>query len=295
MTTITPLRGPMLNPRVTRLVRPSGTVQLGWDPERALLLETTVLDTATVLAFLQLLDGLHSRPQIVWQAGELGISPGDTEALLALIDGAGLLLVPHRPEGRVREIVVHGTGPLADAVSTGLRTAGLRPGRTRDVRPDAAPPACDLMVLTDTLMVDPRLSVALVLRRIPHLPVRVRDGVGVVGPLVLPGRTSCLRCADLLRAGLDADWPHLAAQLQNRVGHASPAGIAATAALALTELEAIVACRPRPLDILDATLELDLDTHEVRRRPWPPHPDCGCRTLTSEDTAAAGVARGRCR
>ena len=69
----------------------------------------------------------------------------------------------------------------------------------------------------------------------------------------------------------------------------------ATAALALTELEAIVACRPRPLDILDATLELDLDTHEVRRRPWPPHPDCGCRTLTSEDTAAAGVARGRCR
>lgn len=293
MTTITPLRGPMLNPRVTRLVRPSGTVQLGWDPERALLLESTTLDTATVLAFLHLLDGLQSRPQILWRAGELGIAPADTEALLALIDSAGLLLVPHRPEGRVREIVVHGTGPLGDAVATGLRTAGIRPGRTRDLRPGAATPApaCDLMVLTDTLMVDPGLSVELVLRRIPHLPVRVRDGVGVVGPLVLPGRTSCLRCADLIRAGLDADWPHLAAQLQNRVGHASPAGIAATAALALTELEVIMACGPRTPDILDATLELDLDSHELRRRPWPAHADCGCRTLTSEDTDNGGTTR----
>lgn len=26
----------------------------------------------------------------------------------------------------------------------------------------------------------------------PHLPVRVRDGTGLVGPLVIPGETSCL-------------------------------------------------------------------------------------------------------
>ncbi|MFE6924689.1 TOMM precursor leader peptide-binding protein [Nocardia sp. NPDC057663] len=290
MTTTTPQRGPMLHPRVTTLVRPSGTVQLGWDPERALLLETTELDTGTVLAFLRLLDGLQSRPQIIWRAGEFGITPDRTIALLAAIERAGLLLQPERKQGRIRAVTVHGLGPLSDAVAIGLRRMGCRPVRSREYRPDTVIGAGgDLVVLTDALMVDPRLSVDLVLRRIPHLQVRVRDGVGVVGPLVLPGETSCLRCADLTRTGFDAEWPHLAAQLLGRTGHASPAGIAATTALAMGELEAIVACSPRRRPgTLDATVELDLDTHEVQRRPWPPHPDCGCRTV-----AATGSGTGR--
>ena len=29
---------------------------------------------------------------------------------------------------------------------------------------------------------------------VAHLPVRVRDGTGLVGPLVIPGQTSCLGC-----------------------------------------------------------------------------------------------------
>ncbi|WP_336081002.1 TOMM precursor leader peptide-binding protein [Nocardia sp. SSK8] len=289
MTTTTPLRGPMLHPRVTTLVRPSGTVQLGWDPERALLLETTELDTGTVLAFLRLLDGMQSRPQIIWRAGEFGISAAQAGTLLAAIERAGLLLRPERKQARIREITVHGLGPLSDAVAMGLRRMGLRPTRSREYRSDRPVGAtgCDLVVLTDALMVDPRLAVDLVLRRVPHLQVRVRDGVGVVGPLVLPGETSCLRCADLTRTGFDADWPHLAAQLLGRTGHASPAGIAATTALTMNELEAIVACSPqRRPGTLDATLELDLDTHQVHRRPWSPHPECGCRALATRETGA---------
>ncbi|MFD6452802.1 TOMM precursor leader peptide-binding protein [Nocardia sp. NPDC055165] len=284
MTTTSPLRGPMLNPRVTTLVRPSGTVQLGWDPERALLLETTDHDTGTVLAFLRLLDGLQSRPQIIWRAGEFGISPDRTMGMLTAIERAGLLLEPEPALGKIRGITVHGLGPLSDAVAIGLRRMGFRPTRSRAYRPDSPPGTAtgDLVVLTDALMIDPGLSVDLVLRRVPHLQVRVRDGVGVVGPLVLPGETSCLRCADLTRAGFDHDWPHLAAQLLGRTGHASPAGIAATTALALGELEAIVACSPRrPPRTLDATVELNLDTHEIQRRPWLPHQECGCRNMTS--------------
>ncbi|MFE3541708.1 TOMM precursor leader peptide-binding protein [Nocardia sp. NPDC059177] len=289
MTTTTPLRGPMLHPRVTTLVRPSGTVQLGWDPERALLLESSELDTGTVLAFLRLLDGMQSRPQIIWRAGEFGITPARTISMLAAIDRAGLLLQPERKQAKIRGITVHGLGPLSDAVSIGLRRMGFRPTRSRAYRSDTPVGAsgCDLVVLTDALMVDPRLSVDLVLRRVPHLQVRVRDGVGVVGPLVLPGETSCLRCADLTRTGFDADWPHLAAQLLGRTGHASPAGIAATTALTMGELEAIVACSPqRRPGTLDATLELDLDSHQVHRRPWLPHPECGCRALATGESGA---------
>jgi len=37
------------------------------------------------------------------------------------------------------------------------------------------------------------LGVATLAARITHSPVRVRDGAGLVGPLVLPGVTRCLR------------------------------------------------------------------------------------------------------
>jgi hypothetical protein len=55
-----------------------------------------------------------------------------------------------------------------------------------------APAGVDLVVLADSLASDPRLLRDLHAARVPHLPVRVRDGAGMVGPLVIPGVTSCL-------------------------------------------------------------------------------------------------------
>ncbi len=52
--------------------------------------------------------------------------------------------------------------------------------------------AVDLVVLSDYLFADPRMVRDLHSRGVPHLPVRVRDGIGLVGPLVIPGVTSCL-------------------------------------------------------------------------------------------------------
>jgi hypothetical protein len=54
--------------------------------------------------------------------------------------------------------------------------------------------AVDLVVLTDYLVADPRMVRDLHSQGVPHLPVRVRDGTGLVGPLVIPGVTSCLVC-----------------------------------------------------------------------------------------------------
>ncbi len=275
-------RGPLLHPHITVLVRPSGVVQLGWNPETALVLDAAGLAAKAVLAFLRLLDGMQTRPQIVWRAGELGIEPDHAIALLEVLDAAGMLEHPEERVGRIRSVRVHGIGPLSDAVVSGLRKLGVRPSRSRDY---SGPPVpawhADLVVLTDALMPDPQLLDDLGLHRVAHLPVRIRDGRGVVGPLVLPGATSCLRCADLLRADHDADWPHLAAQLLGRVGHASPARIAATAALAVSEVEAVLAMSTRrELAILDSTLELDLDTHLIDRRRWPRHTECSCHGIT---------------
>ncbi|KZM71604.1 hypothetical protein [Nocardia terpenica] len=282
MTTNSRPRGPMLHPRVTVLRRPSGTVQLGWDPEHAVVVDPPGLGAEAVLAFLRLLDGLHSHPQIVWTAGRFGIGPTDALHLLSEFDAAGLLLRPGPRATAVHGVHVHGRGPLSDALAAGVRRLGLRPTRSRDYEVTAPPPrwSANLVLLADALVPEPRLVNDLVLQRIPHLQVRIRDGRGVVGPLVLPGGTSCLRCADLTRRDLDADWPHLAAQLLGRVGHASPATIAATAALALRDVEAILAgVVERPPRTLDTTLELDPDSHRIDRRSWAAHAACACRAL----------------
>jgi bacteriocin biosynthesis cyclodehydratase domain-containing protein len=272
--------GPRLDPAVPILVRPSGTLQLGWDPERALLLRPPAGVTAVVLAtLLRRLDGRHSRAEVLWQANLLGIDTADITQILAELDQAAVL-VPDARAAVVRSVHLHGRGPLSDAIATAL--AGGRVRLSRSVpgglghRPRL--PAADCVVLADELVPDPRLVADLDAARTAHLPVRLRDGRGVVGPLVLPGRTSCLRCADLTRADLDDEWPHLAAQLLGAVGHAGPETVLATTGLALAELRALIRGDPaRAPASLNATLELDLGAPRLLRRRWRPHPHCGCR------------------
>jgi len=143
----------------------------------------------------------------------------------------------------------------------------------------------DLVVLSDYLVADPRVLRDLHDAKVPHLPVRVRDGTGLVGPLVIPGMTSCLRCADLHRSDRDAAWPALAAQLRDAVGSADRATMLATAALALSQVDRVInairdAGDPRsagdPPATLDTTLEVDVRTGSTASRRWSRHPRCQC-------------------
>ncbi|MDQ3827153.1 MAG: ThiF family adenylyltransferase, partial [Actinomycetota bacterium] len=61
----------------------------------------------------------------------------------------------------------------------------------------------DLLVLTDVVVPQPTVVSELLSNRIPHLVGYAQEGIAVVGPLVWPGRTGCLRCADLHRADID--------------------------------------------------------------------------------------------
>jgi hypothetical protein len=123
----------------------------------------------------------------------------------------------------------------------------------------------------------------LVLDRVPHLAVEVRDTTGVVGPLVLPGRTPCLRCLDLTRGDLDPAWPALAAQLTtgSPPQHACDGTLAlAVAAQAAMQVLAIVD-GTTDAATLGGTLELTLPDWRWRRRSWPLHDDCGCATAAT--------------
>ena len=136
----------------------------------------------------------------------------------------------------------------------------------------------DLVVLVQPAVADSAAAARLVADRVPHLSVVVRERGVVVGPLVVPGTGPCLRCLDLHRADRDPAWPRMLAQLAGRTAARTPEETAS--ALLAGSLAALqVLChldgRARPA-ALAATLEVELPDGLASRRPWPPHPSCGC-------------------
>jgi bacteriocin biosynthesis cyclodehydratase domain-containing protein len=139
--------------------------------------------------------------------------------------------------------------------------------------------APDLVVLCDSLVPRPERVDMLMRAAIPHLFVRVRDTVGIVGPLVVPGLTSCLRCADLHRCDRDSCWPQLAVQLAGQTQLTDLAGTQATAAFAVAQvLEAagwLRGAAERPATC-ETSVALEPRTATVRHRAWSAHPRCPC-------------------
>lgn len=275
-----------LNPAMPVLVRPDGVVQVGWDPRRAKLVNPP--DGLSAAALADLLRAMQSgvaESDLRALAVNRGIVDADAMTdLVASLVQAGL--ADTRPaHTRSASIRIHGRGPLSDLLASALRCSGARVRQSRLNHAAVTPGTTDLVVLSDVLVADPRLLRDLHQARIPHLPVRVRDGIGLVGPLVLPGVTSCLSCADLYRSDRDAAWPAVSAQLRDAVGCADRATMLGTAALALDQVGRVIravheAPDPRhagePPPTLDTTLEFDVRTGSTVSRRWSRHPRCGC-------------------
>jgi bacteriocin biosynthesis cyclodehydratase domain-containing protein len=180
---------------------------------------------------------------------------------------------------------------LADLAPAGLVEADLgsprQDGAARAVG-RAAPDARtgedgsvpDLVVLTRPAL--PDLTDALVRDRVPHLAVRADEAIGVIGPLVRPGRSACLRCVDLRKADADPQWPKILAQAafarpQPRACDTVLAAMAAT--LACAQALALIDrgfCGPGGPVTVNGTLEVVLPDWQWRRRTWLPHPACSC-------------------
>ena len=133
---------------------------------------------------------------------------------------------------------------------------------------------------------------------LPYVVTGVRETVGVVGPLVLPGRTACPRCLDLHRTERDPDWPAVVAQLATAARGAVPscdvALAAGTAALTVGQVLAHF-MGPGFSRCVGATLELRLPHWTVRRRAWTTHPCCPCEAATAAERAAAAARRAAVR
>ncbi|NLV81092.1 MAG: TOMM precursor leader peptide-binding protein [Rhodococcus sp.] len=285
-----PPTGLLLDPALLVLRRPDDTVQLGWGPDTgAVLVPPAGLDAFDVCALLRMLDGRMDRDRILDEAGRRGLDP---TAVATVVDGlvdAGMVRTSDLTGGDPLEPVtaprlrVYGLGPLTEALCDQLSRTHADWSRAARYTDDAElRGGLGCVILADHQVPDPRLVRDLMAHDITHLTVRVRDGRGLVGPLVAPGRTSCLRCADLARTDADPAWPRLAAQLWRRIGHADRATTQVTAALALRQLDPILGGgRTSTPTAVDGTVEVDLRTYRFETRRWRPHPDCSCRTSRS--------------
>lgn len=145
------------------------------------------------------------------------------------------------------------TGPLGDAVA-------------------------DLVVLCVDAPVDPDVRDILHRNRLSHLVVHLDAERGEVGPLVVPGVSPCLRCADLHRVDRDPAWTLLAVQRSTPGGRAAasdPALAARVGALAATLIlrwldDPVTAPVGASWEVRDAWIS-------PRRRTRAGHPACECR------------------
>jgi hypothetical protein len=310
---------PALKPGLLTVWRNRDTVQIGIDPRRAIALTgmrgAAVLlglldgsrDLAQILAaagdvgisaeaadrvitLLAVGGALDDFPVTTYRAMPHGmrtrLAPELATAALAHGDADGGARILARRQGacvRVEGMSRVGLCLASFLAASGIGmviSAGRPPGA--GAGPGAPPPAAasrhpDLVILADIY----RRELPEILRRggVPHLAAAASEAIGVVGPLVLPGRTACLRCLDLTRAERDPAWPLILAQLT--AGGADPPACdtvlaAAVATQAAAQALAFVDRPASASAVTNGTLELVLPDWQWRRRSWAQHDRCGC-------------------
>lgn len=179
------------------------------------------------------------------------------------------LVTPTEPVGGV----LHGsdvTRSRATAVAEAIRRAAPET-TTRAVRPGEA----SFVVHFGADRPAALLAAGHSRHRRPHLMITVRDATIIVGPLVTPAGQPCLNCVDLHRCDRDPGWPVLAAQLgEPALEPTSAPTVLAGAAYAAGEVLAYL--DGGAPETVGATMEIR-GPGRLRRRTWPPHPDCDCR------------------
>lgn len=159
--------------------------------------------------------------------------------------------------------------PRAEAVAAAIRRAAPDT-QTRPVRRGAA--SLVIQLGHDHPATAPPVTSAQ--RNRPHLTATIREGVVMVGPLILPATTPCPNCMTLHRADRDSHWPQ--STPAPTPATVEPCGVATfLAAVAYITGEALTYLNEETPETLGAEVAVITPGH-TRRRTWPPHPACGC-------------------
>jgi hypothetical protein len=214
--------------------------------------------------------------------------------LAAMLAASGVGRVSVRDPGRATagDAVVGGLTAADEGRPRSLAAADAvrRASPLTDLRPPVSGTRIDLVVLARPWAASDPLAAGTHRAGIPHLVATVRGETGTVGPLVVPGVTSCLRCADLHRRDADPRWPGLAAQLTRADPPPSGATLTCllTAVTAAVQVLAYLDGTAAPITV-DATLELRPPDLAPRLRRWSAHPACECGAVFAGERPASPV------
>lgn len=113
------------------------------------------------------------------------------------------------------------------------------------------------------------------LERRPHLHVGIRHIRALVGPLVVPGVTSCFRCMHLHRVDQDSTWPLQTISWRNSIEHstADSSLIQITAGFSLCVIRAWL----DGLHVTDSSWRTELPIPLFIASHQAEHPLCGCK------------------
>jgi bacteriocin biosynthesis cyclodehydratase domain-containing protein len=275
-----------LDSRIPMVWRDPFSLQLGVEPARLVLREMSVADERMISA---LVAGI-SRSGLGMIARSAGGHERDADRLLRAV--APLLLddAPPAPKSAPTVAIV-GSGPTVDRIAGILAESRIAVKVTRSVSDEP----CDLGIAVGHYVLDPEEYGFWLRRDLPHLPVLFGDGTATVGPLVEPGVTPCLYCLEHYRRDADVIWSTLASQLWGRRS-------AAETPLASHEVAAMVGrlvVRRLGLGAANvagpaaaASFRLAVETGQVTRREWMPHPACGCLEVPNAARAESDLAVG---
>ncbi len=213
----------------------------------------------------------------------------------SLLSGAGIGEVDVRDVGRVEPWDVAPGGLPADAVGdrrdeaarrAARRAAPDRPPRRGPQPPPATDdPGHSLVIITPRDDIDvhapsPAAAEPLITAGVPHLYAGVVEGTGVVGPLVLPGETSCAGCLQEGRTDRDPVWPRLVAQWRSGAGRPRPVPACdlalATTVAGLAAAHALAFLDGHLPSSAGARWEVSLPGLNWHSRPVWAHPACDC-------------------
>jgi bacteriocin biosynthesis cyclodehydratase domain-containing protein len=294
---------PLLRPGTHVLRRADGSLQLGLDPARAV-----VLDARPELR-AALLDGSADEQdrvvELLGSAGLLvdertlmpliGLDPGRRGSGIGRTAGASLVRQAGPDASRRAttrsgcRVAVVGFGhpdgaDLPDRLVDLLSRSGLRRERPSPARSAASRSRHRrLGVLVGVGEPDRELADGWMREQTPYVVVRLTEGRAVVGPFVVPGRTACLRCVDAHHTDADREWPLLVRQYAEATSRDRADGAPEPVDPALAALAVAWAARDltsyvdggRP-SCWSSTLTIDHDLSTLETRSWLRHPECGC-------------------
>ena len=252
-----------IDPAAAIVWRSPSTLQIGVDPPLAVLDDLPPTAERLVTALVAGTD----RATLAALAADRAVEPHELHRILSAVAPA---LAPE-PTAASDPVLVEGPPDLV----AGLGVAEGLLSRASDAPLPPVPPPLVLLVAHHALA--PGRAARWLAVDVPHLPVVFGERAAVLGPLVVPGETPCLRCADEHRVDADAAWPVVAAQLL-ALGPAD----AATAPALRMELHARLAGCLRDIrsggdaGLAGSAVRVAADGSVSRlARPW--HARCSCR------------------